>query len=188
MKPTNPEDIELFALGAGVKGATRNMEFQEGVKADGEVMRTTIPMVDQGVTRAHRALVQGLLERVERQVGTQRVRHPPAHDTSRVGVDDEGDIDEPRPRRHVRQVREPQGVRTRSPEHPIDPVRRARELRHRGRRLHPLAPHHAAKAKRASAAPPCSARPRCLHDGAGATPVHAPAGIRRSYSPIPMSM
>ena len=41
-------------------------------------------MVDQGVARAHRALVQGLLERIERQVGTQRVRHPSAHDTSRV--------------------------------------------------------------------------------------------------------
>ena len=34
MKPINPEDIELLAIGAGVKGATRNMEFQVGVKVD----------------------------------------------------------------------------------------------------------------------------------------------------------
>ena len=51
--------------------------------ADAEVLRPAVAMVDQGVTRTHRALVQRLLERVERQVGAQRVRHPPAHDAPR---------------------------------------------------------------------------------------------------------
>ena len=46
--------------------------------ADGEILRPAVAVVDQGVARAYRALVQRLLERVECQVGAQRVRHPPA--------------------------------------------------------------------------------------------------------------
>lgn len=34
MKPTSPKDIEIFLLGAGVKGATRNFTAQVGVKVD----------------------------------------------------------------------------------------------------------------------------------------------------------
>ena len=82
-------------------------------------------MVDQSIARVHHTLVQGLLERVERQVGAKRVRHPPAHDAPGIGVDDERDVNEPRPSRDVREVREPQGVRARGPEHPVDAVRRS---------------------------------------------------------------
>ena len=110
-------------------------------------MRTAVPMMDQGVARAYGAFVQRLLEIVERQVGVQRVRHPPAHDTPRVGVVDEGDIDEPGSGRYVCQVRQPQGVRTRSPENPADPVRGAPKRSDRRRCLHPPAPHHSAEAK-----------------------------------------
>ena len=91
--------------------------------------------------------VQGLLERIERQVGAKRVRHPPAHDATGIGVDDERDVDEPHPGRDVRDAREPQGVWARGLELPVDPVRRARERRHARRRFHPRAPHHAAKTK-----------------------------------------
>ena len=34
MKPTKVEDIEVFALGAGVKGASRDIQLLAGVKAD----------------------------------------------------------------------------------------------------------------------------------------------------------
>ena len=34
MKPTKVEDIEVFALGAGVKGASRNIQLLAGVKVD----------------------------------------------------------------------------------------------------------------------------------------------------------
>ena len=37
--------------------------------ADGEILGPSIPMVDQGVSRVHHAVVQGLLERVKRQIG-----------------------------------------------------------------------------------------------------------------------
>lgn len=34
MKPTSVKDLDVYALGAGVKGATRNIEAQVGVKVD----------------------------------------------------------------------------------------------------------------------------------------------------------
>ena len=43
----------------------------------------------------------------------QRARHPPADDAAREDVDDERHVDEPRPGRHVGQVRHPQLVRPR---------------------------------------------------------------------------
>ena len=45
--------------------------------ADGEILRSAIAVVDQGIARVHHAVVQGLLERIERQVGAKRVRHQP---------------------------------------------------------------------------------------------------------------
>ena len=69
------------------------------------------------------------VERVEHQVGAKRVRHPPAHDAPDIGVDDEREVDEPRPGRNVGEVREPRCVRARGLELPADPVRGARERR-----------------------------------------------------------
>ena len=84
--------------------------------------------------------IAGILEPIERQVGTIRVRHPPAHDAARVDVDDERDVDKPGPSRRVRQIREPQSVRTRGPEHPVDPARHGR-----------ASPPQSARVKRTSA-------------------------------------
>ena len=67
--------------------------------ADGQILRSAVPVMDQAIARSHRALVQGLLERVERQIGAKRVRDPPTHDAPGEGVDDERDIDEPGPGR-----------------------------------------------------------------------------------------
>ncbi len=49
----------------------------------------------------------------------------PADDPASVGVDDENDVDEPRPRRDIGEVRYPQHVRRRRTELPVDPVERA---------------------------------------------------------------
>ena len=38
--------------------------------ADGQIMRSAITVMDQAVTPAHRALVQRLLEGIEREIGT----------------------------------------------------------------------------------------------------------------------
>ena len=69
------------------------------------------------------------------------------------------------------EVREPQGVRARSLEHPVDPVRPARERRDGHRRIHPQSPDHAAKAKLADQLHDRAAGlSRLLRDEAVATP------------------
>ena len=82
--------------------------------------------------------MKGLFERIEGQLGAKRVRHPPAHDAPRVGVDDEGGVGEPSPRGHVSQVRHPQRIGAAHREDPVDPVGRALGGGHRYiNRLHP---------------------------------------------------
>ncbi len=78
--------------------------------ADGQILRASVTVVDQGIVRVQHAGVQGLLKRVERQVGAKRVRHPPPDDASGIGVHDERDADDPCPGRDVRDVRAPQGA------------------------------------------------------------------------------
>ena len=71
------------------------------------------------------------------------MRHPPAHDTPRIGVDDEGRVGEPPPRGHVGQVRHPQRIRAADLELPIHPVIRALAVHYRARGLRPPASHRA---------------------------------------------
>jgi hypothetical protein len=51
----------------------------------------------ESVTCAGLTVVDGLLKRVQGEVGPQVGRDPPADDPPRVGVDDEGAVDEPTP-------------------------------------------------------------------------------------------
>jgi hypothetical protein len=71
--------------------------------------------MDEGVDASERAIVERLLERVERQITAQRTRHPPANDPAGEHVDHERDVREAPPRRHVRQIGDPQFVRAGSP-------------------------------------------------------------------------
>ena len=48
-------------------------------------------MVDEG-SSFNMAYVKGLFVRIEGEVGAKCVRHPPAHDAPRIGVDDEGGV------------------------------------------------------------------------------------------------
>ena len=52
-----------------------------------------------------------LLERVERQVGSQRVRHSPTDDEPGIGVDHQRRVDEARPGGNIGDVGQPQTVR-----------------------------------------------------------------------------
>jgi len=142
------------------------------------VLRTdgSIAMMHQPLRLRDRAIVEGLLQRVECQIAAQRARCPPADDPAGEHVDYEGDVHEAPPGRDVRQVRHPQLIRPGRREAPGDQIRRAddRGLRDR-RRLELPAPHHALQAQAASVAPPCSGP----SDGLPAAAASTPCGRRR---------
>ena len=81
-----------------------------------------------------RPRVERLLQGVEGQVAAQRARNPPANDRAGEHVDDEGDVDEPRPGGDVGQVRHPELVRALRPELALHQVWRAHGLEIRLRR------------------------------------------------------
>jgi len=87
------------------------------------------------------ALVQGLLQRVEHKAGVRRPAHPPADDATGIGIDHERDIDEAHPGRDIGEVRDPEHVRARRLELPVDAIERARRGRVADRGPHRLAPH-----------------------------------------------
>jgi hypothetical protein len=62
-----------------------------------------------------------LLQRIEYEVGAQRRGDTPADDAAREDVDHEGDVDEAGPRGDVRQVADPELIRSRRDEVAIDP-------------------------------------------------------------------
>src|SRR6202158_3586250 len=70
--------------------------------------------------------MQSLLESIEHEAGMCRSRNTPADDAPGVGIDDKGDVDEARPGRDIREVRDPQRVRPRCLELPVHAVQRAR--------------------------------------------------------------
>ena len=102
-------------------------------------LRAAIAVVHEARERIAAARVDRLLQRVEDEVGAQRGGHPPADDAPREHIDDEGDIDEPGPGRHVGEIRHPQLIRSRGRELPINEIGRSRGIAWpRGR--HPGAP------------------------------------------------
>ena len=68
-------------------------------------------------------LSQRHVERVQHELGAQVVRHRPADDPSAPRIDHHRQIQEPRPRRHVRDVRHPELVGTRCSEVALNEVR-----------------------------------------------------------------
>src|SRR5215217_6645192 len=91
-------------------------------------------------------LVQGLLERIEHEAGLSGARHPPADNAPGIDIDHEGHVHEPRPGHDISKVGEPERVRPRRPELPVDPIERARRGRVADRGPHRLAAHRALKA------------------------------------------
>lgn len=74
------------------------------------------------VTVITRTGPDGVLEGIQRQIGAQRAGHSPADDAAGEQIHHEGDIDEPGPRRDVRDVGNPPLVRGPSREVTLEPV------------------------------------------------------------------
>ena len=68
------------------------------------------------------ASVNRLLQRVEHEVRAHGGRHPPAHNASCKHVDDERDVDEAAPGRDIREVGDPELIRTGGHELAVDEV------------------------------------------------------------------
>jgi hypothetical protein len=72
----------------------------------------------------NKPIVQGLLQRVEHQIGPHRGVRAPADDATREHVDDERDVHKPAPRGDVREVRDPQLIGTLGVEVPLHQILR----------------------------------------------------------------
>jgi len=68
---------------------------------DRHVLRPTVAMMDQAATVGRTAIVERLFERIQDGAGVRRPSGAPAYNPSGVGIDDEGDVDEPCPGRDV---------------------------------------------------------------------------------------
>jgi hypothetical protein len=99
-------------------------------------------VVHEPVEPAAATIVDGHLERVDGQIGAQRLRCLPADDHAREHIDDERHVHPPGVGLHVGQVRDPQPVRGRRPELPLDEVGGAVQtlVAHRGAHPDPPAP------------------------------------------------
>jgi len=80
--------------------------------------------MDQLDVGASAALSERHLERFEHQVGAHVGRELPANDLAAEGVDHEGEEDEPFPAAQVRDVGDPELVRARRQEVPLDKIGR----------------------------------------------------------------
>jgi hypothetical protein len=61
-------------------------------------------MMDEAAAPDGPALVQSLLQRVRHKAGVSRAGDTPADNTPRKSVDNEGDIDEPRPGSDISEI------------------------------------------------------------------------------------
>jgi hypothetical protein len=103
-----------------------------------------------------------LFQRVENEFRVHRARHAPADDAAGKHVDHESDVDEPTPRRDEREIGDPQLIRTRRGELPVDAIERTLGMLVRDRRPSALPAHYSASQR------PCISRstvqrpPQCL--------------------------
>ena len=71
------------------------------------------------------AVIDRLLQRIKDEVGAQRGRHAPSDDPPREDVNHKRDVDEAAPCGDVGEVRDPELIRPRRGELPVDQVGRA---------------------------------------------------------------
>ena len=120
------------------------------------------------------ASVDRLLQRIQHEVRAHGGRHPPAHNASRKHVDDERDVDEAAPGRDVREVGDPELIRTGGHELAVDEVHRATALTGVGRGDPGPAPngpgeaHRAHQARHGATRPADAVPPQLLPDFPGA--------------------
>ncbi len=85
-------------------------------------MHSTVTVVHQGRHRGQRSVGARLLQRIEHQIRTKRLRNPPTHAAPREDVDTEDHAHETVPRRHGGHVGQPQLVGTGGREIAFDQV------------------------------------------------------------------
>src|SRR4029450_584618 len=75
---------------------------------------------DEAMPRLRSSLIQRLLQRIQHEVSLRTRRNLPPDDAPHEYIDDEGNVDEPLPGRHIGEVGHPQLVRPRRLELAID--------------------------------------------------------------------
>ena len=136
-------------LGQGVVvriAAAADRRFHTGLGqsvrvADGQVLAAPVAVMNQALGARPRP--QGLLQRVQDQVGPHDPGDPPADDPAGKHIDDKGHVDEPGPGGDIRKIRDPQLIRARRRELALDFVRRVLRGRVRHGRTASLAAHRA---------------------------------------------
>lgn len=121
-------------------------------EAQRRVLGPGVVVMDQPV-RQHQALT-GPVPPAHSQAGEHQIRRAgrgrvPGHDALSEDIDDKGDVDEPGPRAHVREVGDPHGVRGRGGEVAVEQIRRPRPILGRDRGAHPPASDHPGQPERA---------------------------------------
>ena len=87
-----------------------------------EILRPGITVMYEAGEGGAPAGVNRLVQRIEHEGRAHGGRHPPAHNASRKHVDDERDVDEAAPGRDVREVGDPELIRTGGHECAVDEV------------------------------------------------------------------
>jgi len=103
--------------------------------------------MDQAAVALGLTRVEGLFQRIEDEVRAHRTALAPAHDASGIHVDDEGHVLPALPGGDVREVRDPELVRSLGSELPVDLVQRTWRLAVADRGAHDLASHHATQSQ-----------------------------------------
>src|SRR5690606_32403069 len=81
-----------------------------------------VAMMNQPLLSLLLPLADCLLEGIEGEVAPERTRYAPPHDPAAEGIDDKGHVDEALPGGHIRQIRDPELVRTLGAEVPLHQV------------------------------------------------------------------
>jgi hypothetical protein len=81
--------------------------------------------MDQAASGNWPSGMKSLFERIQDEACMCCAADPPANDTAREDINDEGDIDKPCPGRDIGEIRNPEAVRSRCPEVPVHLVTRA---------------------------------------------------------------
>ena len=71
---------------------------------DGHLLGPTVAMMNEAAPMGRPSIVKRLFRGIEDEAGMSRPAGPPTHDPPSIGIDDEGDIDEPRPGRDAGEV------------------------------------------------------------------------------------
>ena len=154
--PAVPRDLSALPW------ATRVLVFRDAV---------TLAQVD-GMSAEEERYLDALAERMALPaetagaIGAQRACDTPANDHPGEDVDDERDVDEAGPRRHVGEIGDPQGIGPRRRERAVHQVRRPGRRVIRDRRLEALAPDGALE-------------PHIAHQPGGAAASHPDARARQ---------